>query len=175
MQQQQQTTLPPLRVPPPGGDFEDWKVPEADEFHRIVIESVGDTRNKQFGGKVEPDKFQVRLQFRVEDPTSDDHGVTWWQWFGYSLHEKATLRKLLEAIGGPLDDDETVDLKDYAQRAFSGYVVVDEVPARDDPERIMKFAKVTVFKPIKKGKKSAPPPEPDEEDEGEGEDPFAEA
>ena len=169
------TNIPRLTVPAPGGAGDDWVVPDGDETYRLVVSGIKGPRNKQFQGKVDPDKLQVRLEFRVEDPTNAFHGVTWLQWVGLSLHEKAAMRHLLVAIEGgedPFGAGDDVDLADYLNRPFRGYVEVDAVPARDDPGRTLRFAKVTKFSPAKKQAKPAPPPPPADEDE-DGEDPFA--
>lgn len=152
-----QSTLPPLNVPLPGegGDF---VVPDPDVYE-LVIAEVMETRQAVFKGQVKEGKFQVRLRLEIADPDSAFAGVSWPQWLGYSLHEKAFLRRVILAIRNdrPLENGKPVDLLKYVNRPFRGVVKVDEVPSRDDPTRIMRFAKLTDAMPLRGGAPKAEP------------------
>jgi len=149
--------LPTLTVPAPGGALgEDWVVPEPDVYE-IVIAEVLETRQATFNGQVKEGKYQVRLKFQVVG--GDFDGVWWKQWVGYSLHEKAFLHSVLMAIRNnrPLEQGKPVDLLKYLNKPFRGVVKVDEVPARDDPSRILRFAKIDSVMPVKTAAKEAAP------------------
>lgn len=143
--------LPQLYPPKPGenGDF----IPPEEGWHDLIFEVCRDdagfieSRHKQFQGKIDPEKRQVRLRFRVTD---DEEASPWRQWVGYSLHEKATLRHMVDAIrrNKPLDPTKAFKWEHYEGKPFRGMVTVDEVPAQDDPERILLFPKILKFKAI---------------------------
>lgn len=156
-----QSTLPPLNVPMPGEGNGDFVVPDPDVYE-LVIAGVMETRQATYKGQVKEGKYQVRLKFEVADPDSEFAGVSWPQWVGYSMHEKAFLRQVILAIrnGRPLENGKPVDLLKYVNRPFRGVVKVDEVPSRDDPTRIMRFAKLTDAMPLKGAAKPDPEPEP---------------
>ncbi len=150
-------TLPELRTPLPGGMGEDFVVPEPDVYE-LVIAEVQETRQAMFAGQVKDGKFQVRLKVQVVGGEFD--GAWWRQWVGYSLHEKAFLREILMAIRNnrPLEEGQSVDLLKYIDKPFRGVVQVDDVPAREDPSRILRFAKVTSAMPLRRAEAAAPAP-----------------
>lgn len=161
--------LPLLYVPQPGTG-EDFVVPEPGQYE-IVIDSVLETRQATFMGKVKEGQIQVRFKFRIVGGEFD--GVWFKQWLTFSLHEKAKLRPILLAIRGgrPLDPGTPVEMNRYLNKPFLGLVQVDEVAARDDPSRILKFAKVISAKPVRGAAvAAAPPPAPDPDPD---DDPFA--
>ncbi len=171
--------LPDLRVPVPGGVGEDFVVPDPDVYE-LVIAEVLETRQAMFNGQVKDGKFQVRLRFQVVGGEFD--GAWWRQWVGYSLHEKAFLRSVLMAIRNnrPLDDGQPVDLLAYLDKPFRGVVQVDEVPAREDPNRILRFARLNSAMPLKRSE-AAPaarvsprpaPPSPPSAPDDDLDDPF---
>lgn len=154
----QQATNPlRLKVPPawePGDELRGpdgaFRVPEPDLYDLVLINTREDTETRpaSFNGQIKENKYQVRLKIAVVGGEFD--GVWFRQWVGLSLHEKAFLRKLIEAIRGePLGEGEDVDILDYCHRPFRGVVKVDEVPARGNPDVTLRFAKVTDVMPSK--------------------------
>lgn len=134
-----------------------FRVPEPDIYEMVLVGGgVEDfpTRQASFNGEVKPDKFQVRLTFSIVGGEFD--GVTFRQWFGFSLHPKADLRKLVDAIlGEPLGDGEGIDLLTLRQRRFRGVVEVNERPDRDDPRIMRRWAKLTKAMPSKRNEAKA--------------------
>lgn len=144
--------LPTLTVPKPGEQGE-WVVPDPD-MYILVLSQILEIRNKTYKGRTFDDKYQVRFEIKVADPDSGFDDVAWRQWFGYSLHDLAPLKGILLAIRGnkPFDPDKPVELTHYLNKPFRGMVEVDEVPARDDPSRTLRFAKLTKALPLKASK-----------------------
>lgn len=172
MEQTRTVQLPPLYLPLPGSG-EDFVVPD-DGQYELVIAEILETRQASFQGKVKEGKIDVRFKVRIVGGEFD--GVWFKQWFGFSLNEKSNLLPVLLAIRGgrAIDPTKPVELTAYLDKPFLGYVQVDEVPAREDPSRILKFAKVLpkTAKPVRKSAavSAAPPPPPELDPD---DDPFA--
>ena len=160
--------LPDLN--PEGGTFTEF-VPPEDGWHEILFKlryveapdgrQVPEIRHYLYQGKVDPTRYQIRFEFHLTDP--DTEVTPWRQWVGWTIGENSTLRPILLAIRGdepfPAGQQLNLDfLREHENRPFRAMITVDEVQARDNPERTLYFPKLVKCAPAgaaKTGRRTA--------------------
>jgi hypothetical protein len=108
---------------------------------------------QDFGGKVKQ-VHKVTLRWQV-DEINPQNGKRFdvQKRYTFSLNEKATLRKDIEALRGrPLTKDELAGYDLEALIGVCGQLVVVHQPSRKDPSRM--FANVQTLMPLAKGMSS---------------------